>query len=134
MGPCLLGLRKQYTCITFPKNLSPFGPRTVELCLKVCLSMFERFPVKHVSSLVALGPHKPRLSSFPIHSLRDFLFRAIGCHPPCPVTDSRYDRQRERKPSKYVRKVNHVRRTIVISMISQYPRCLPSLYDYASRP
>ena len=36
--------------------------------------------------------------------------------------------------TEYIRKVNHVRRTIVIAFTSQYPRRQPSLYDYASRP
>ena len=31
MGPCLLGLRKKHTDIIFPKNLSQFGPRTVDV-------------------------------------------------------------------------------------------------------
>ena len=37
MGPCILGLRKYYTSIIFSHNLSPFDPRTVELCLKTCV-------------------------------------------------------------------------------------------------
>ena len=44
MGPFLLSLRKIPTCIIFPQNLSPFCPRTVDLYLKICLSVFERFP------------------------------------------------------------------------------------------
>ena len=36
--------------------------------------------------------------------------------------------------TEYIRKVNHVLRTIVIALISQYPRRQPSLYYYASKP
>ena len=36
--------------------------------------------------------------------------------------------------TQYIHKVNHVLRTIVIALTSQYPRREPSLYDYASRP
>ena len=61
MGPCLLGLRKQSTCVKIPQILSPFGPRTGELCLKICLSGFPMmggfqmmggFPMKNVIRLV----------------------------------------------------------------------------------
>ena len=40
----------------------------------------------------------------------------------------------EEAGTEYIRTVNHILRTIVIALISQYPRCQPSLYDYASRP
>ena len=43
-------------------------------------------------------------------------------------------RKVEEAGTEYIRKVNHVVRTIVIALISQYPRRQPSLYDYASRP
>ena len=38
MGSCLLFLRKYYTCIIFSQNLSPFGLKIVDICLKTCLS------------------------------------------------------------------------------------------------
>ena len=43
-------------------------------------------------------------------------------------------RKVEGAETEYIRKVNHVLRTIVIALISQYPRRQPSLYDYAFRP
>ena len=43
-------------------------------------------------------------------------------------------RKVEEAGTEYIRKVNHVLRTITIALISQYPRRQPSLYDYASRP
>ena len=44
------------------------------------------------------------------------------------------ERKVEGAGTEYIRKVNHVLRTIVIALISQYPRRQPSLYDSASRP
>ena len=55
MGPCLLSLRKEHTCVNYFQILTPFGARTGELCLKICLNGIQvigGFPVKHVMHFV----------------------------------------------------------------------------------
>ena len=53
LGHCPLDLWKYHICKRFPQRLSPSSPKTVELCLKTCLS---RSPVVSGNPVVHSSP------------------------------------------------------------------------------